>query len=112
MHIVELCILAFIAMVLQDILGVAQTQANARDRAQLSGFLDMVSWLVALYTTFISLDALNGHDLVLKISVIVSVSVANYVGSVLGVKLGQKYIKAVAPVVVPGAEKRPPHKER
>jgi hypothetical protein len=64
-------------------------QANARDKASLSGLLDMLSWLLALFTAFISLDALNGHNDALKIAVICSVSAANYIGSVAGVKLGQ-----------------------
>lgn len=118
MHIVLICTLAFLAMVMQDILSVAMTQANARNKASLSGVLDMVSWGVALFTTFISLDALDGSNLVLKISVIASVSAANYIGSVLGVRVGQKFIKPTVKACpgccacLPKPGKNPPHAKK
>ena len=95
LHVLVICVIAFVAMVASNILSTALTQASARNRANLSGILDTLCWGVSLTTTFISLDALNGNNLALKAAVILSVSAANYIGSVLGVKVGQKYIKGV-----------------
>lgn len=98
MHYFEICMLAFVAMVIQDVLGVMQTQANARNNAHLSGVLDMLGWVAAIATTSISVDAINGHNFLMKALVITSVSIANYIGSVMGVRLGERFIKQVVPV--------------
>ena len=89
----ELALLAGLIMVVQDILNIAQTQANNRGKAHLSGLLDMASWLVTISTTTMTVTSLQGHDMARKIAIVGAVSAANYVGSVLGVKIGDRLIK-------------------
>ena len=67
--------------------------------AVLAGVLDTVGWLVAITTTFISVDSLQGHNTGQKIAVIVSVSFANFFGTYTGTKLGKKYVHMDGPVV-------------
>lgn len=95
---------AAIAMVAQDILGTLLTQAQARDKAALSGFLDTAGWLVGIMTISWSVTALQGHDDAKKAAVLVSVSAANFIGSWLGVMIGKKLIKA--PVLASPARPR------
>jgi len=92
MHIV---ILAALAMVFQDCLGVMMVQAEARDRGWLAGALDACGWLFGIATTTISVSALQGHDTGLKIAVIVAVSAANILGSKLGQMIGTRFIKPI-----------------
>lgn len=86
-------ILAGLAMLIQDIIAVPLTQAEARNRAHLAGVLDTLGWLVAIATTFISVDTLQGHDMTRKIAVIVVVSAANYIGTLVGVRIGKRFVK-------------------
>ena len=89
----------------QDIFGALLTQAQARNRAWLSGALDAMAWLVAIYTTSWSVTALQGHNAALKGAVLGAVTVANVVGSYSGTILGKRYVKVVladnAPAAVP-----------
>lgn len=80
-------------MLVQDIISVPLTQAEARNRAHLAGILDTIGWLVAMTTTFISVDTLQGHDVATKVWVIVIVSAANYFGTLIGTKIGKRYVK-------------------
>lgn len=89
----EIALLAALIMVVQDILNTAQTQASTRGKASLSGLPDMASWLVTISTATLSVTALQGHGTAKKIVVIGAVSSASYVGSVLGVKIGDRSIK-------------------
>ena len=107
MHIFLICLAAFFAMLVLNIVSVAEIQATNRNKAAMSGLLDVISWLVALFTTFISLDALDGNNLALKVSVIATVSAANFIGSVMGVNLGKKYIRSVR--LMPPVSGKPPH---
>lgn len=86
-------VIAAIAMFAQDVIGVPLTQAEARNRAHLAGLLDTVGWLVAITTTFYSVNTLQGHNLTAKVLVIVLVSGANYLGTVLGTRLGKRFVK-------------------
>lgn len=89
---------AALAMVVVDILGTLLVQAEARDRAHLSAMLDTFGWYASIATTTISVTALQGHSLSLKVAVVIAVSIANYAGSWAGVKIGQRYIKRAVPV--------------
>lgn len=84
---------AGLAMLAQDIIAVPLTQAEARNKAWLSGFLDMLGWGVAITTIKISVDALNGHSLSAKVWVVALVSAANLFGSYLGCKIGERWVK-------------------
>ncbi len=88
---------AAFGMLVQDILGALLTQAQARDKARLAGLLDASTWLIALLTLDWSLNAINSHNEVLRWSVIGAVSVANYVGSNLGTRLGARLVKVQDP---------------
>lgn len=85
--------LAAVSMVFQDLFAVIQVQAESRNKAVLSGVMDSVGWLLAITTMTISVTALQGHSFKEKVAVIVLVSLANFGGSYLGVKIGKKYVK-------------------
>ncbi len=93
MHALLIALLAGAAMFVQDLLSAPLSQAEARNRAHLAGLLDTVGWIVAITTTFISVDVLQGHSLSAKIMVVVLVSGANYFGTLLGTKLGKRYVR-------------------
>lgn len=84
---------AALAMLIQDVLGVLMVQAEARNHVWLTGALDSVGWLATITTTTVSVTALQGHSLALKATVIAAVTVANFGGSALGVKIGKHFIK-------------------
>lgn len=98
-------LIAAVAMILQDIVGTIQMQLEAssldlpvrrswRDyigggwRAWGSALLDQVGWMVALTSTFISIDALQGHNFNEKVLVVTAVSIANIVGTRAGQEMG------------------------
>jgi asparagine N-glycosylation enzyme membrane subunit Stt3 len=86
-------LLAAIAMLVADVLSVLLVQAEARNRAILSGVLDTLGWGAGMVVTFSTIDALNGRDRPLMFGVIAGVSLANFAGSWLGVRLGKRYVK-------------------
>ena len=93
-------VLAALAMIVQDILAVCLVQAEARNRAGLAAALDAVMWLASISVTSISVTAIQGHNLDVKGAVIVAVTLANVAGSYIGVRIGERLIKAkpTAPV--------------
>ena len=80
-------------MVVQDILAVLLTDAEARNRGWLAGILDSAVWLFAIATTTIAVTALQGHSLAGKVELVVFVTVANLIGMRLGVWIGKRNIK-------------------
>ena len=82
---------AALAMVVQDILGVLMVQSENRKRGTLAGVFDAAGWLFALVTLKYSLAAVDGHNTSLKVLVVLSVTVANIIGSRLGVMFGDKF---------------------
>lgn len=89
----NIALLAALCMVFQDVLGTLMVQAEARNHGWLAGFCDSVMWLFSIATTAISVTALQGHNIHEKVLVILLVTLANLVGSRLGVYFGKKYIK-------------------
>ena len=89
----QIALIAALAMVAQDVLAVCMTQAEARNKGLLAGLLDAGMFLFALATYHLSLNALNGHSMTEKIIVIGAVTAANILGSLLGVKIGKRWIK-------------------
>ena len=80
-----IALLAAGCMVCQDILATIMVQAEAANRGWLAGLMDMLGF-VAISTTAISVNALNGHGcLINKVLVLAFVGAAN----VFGTKLGQ-----------------------
>jgi hypothetical protein len=92
-----IAILAAVAMFVQDVLGTLLTQAEARNKANLSAALDSVGWFAAIATTTLSVSTLQGHDLGDKIAVLALVSLANYVGTFAGTRIGQRFIPTEEP---------------
>ena len=89
----NISLLAALCMVFQDILGTLMVQAEARNHGWIAGLCDTTMWLFAITTTSISVTALQGHNVHEKVLVVILVSLANVIGSRLGVFLGKKYIK-------------------
>lgn len=83
---------AALAMFVQDILGVLLVQAEARNHDHLAGFLDSAGYLCLAATSTIAITALQGHNLGLKVGVLSAVTVANYLGTVTGVRIGRRFI--------------------
>ena len=88
-----LALLAGVAMAIQDFLEVLKDQAQARNRPVLAGTFDSLMWLALITTTSISVTALQGHSLHEKIIVILVVTVANFIGQIVGVLTGKRFIK-------------------
>lgn len=97
---------AFLAMVAEDIIGVANQQAAARNNAHLAGITDVLGWLCVLVTNHFALNALNTHDFKLQAMVIGAVTAANYVGSVAGVEIGRRWIKTPVDPAITELERR------
>lgn len=85
-------LVAAIAMVVTDIVGVIQVQAEAANRGWLAGFCDAIAWGVGIATVTISVSALQGHNMGEKILVVALVTVANIVGTKLGQVIGKKLL--------------------
>lgn len=90
---ITLAILAAVSMIFQDILEVLKDQSQARNRAVLAGVFDTLMWLTLITSTSISVTALQGHSLKMKILVISLVSLANFGGQIAGVTIGKRFIK-------------------
>lgn len=88
-----IALLAALTMVATDVVGVIMVQAEARNRGWLAGWCDTAQWLVGITTTFITIDALNGHSLSEKVWVVVLVSAANLLGTKLGQVIGSRWVK-------------------
>ena len=80
-------LLTFLAMCLQDVLGTAMVVYESRLNWQLAGLFDVTGYLAGLICSVLALDSIlkdgwrNRRSLVL----IASVTVANYVGTAMGV---------------------------
>ena len=92
-------ILAAVAMLCADVLATLLVQAEARNRAVMSGVLDTVCWGASIVVTFLSIDALQGHSFGLKVAVVLAVSAANFGGSYLGVRIGKRFVKEDATTI-------------
>lgn len=83
--------IAFLAMIIQDCFAVLMVQAEGRGWGWRSGFMDGGMWLCGLATNHYALNALNGHDTLLKVLVVIFVTGANVFGSKTGQWIGDKY---------------------
>ena len=84
---------AALCMLVQDVLGVLLVDAETRGHGWLAGLVDALMWGFGIATTTITVTALQGHDLRDKVAVIAAVSLANVLGSRIGVELGQRFVK-------------------
>ena len=94
-------LVAGLAMLIQNVLGVLTIQAEARNRTWLAGILDSFCWFCSISTTTISVTTLQGHDFGKKVIVVAMVTVANLLGTALGVTLGRKLVKEDEPPATP-----------
>lgn len=83
-------VIAALCMVGQDITYTIVVMAEARNRGWLAGAFDFVSWYVGIFTTAISVAALNGHNTEEKIYVLILVGLANLFGTRLAVGIGKR----------------------
>jgi len=81
--------LAALAMIGQDLLSTWLVQAESEYRAIRAGVLDTLNWPMGMAVTFTTVEALQGHDLALKIAVCAAVSAANYTGTSTAVLIGR-----------------------
>lgn len=81
------------AMYVQDVLATVMVVAESRGRAHIAASMDTIGWIAQITTTTVSVDALLTGSLYEKAVVIASVSVANYVGTWSGTKLGHKLMR-------------------
>lgn len=80
-------------MVVTDVIGVIMVVAEARNRGWLAGFMDSLQWIVGITTTFITINALNGHNFETKVWVVILVSAANLFGTKLGAFIAHRWVK-------------------
>ena len=88
-----IALIAAVAMVGQDVLGVCMVQAENRGHGWLTGLLDAGMFLFALVTYHYSLNAMNGHSSRERVLVLIAVTIANVVGSKSGQVIGDRFIK-------------------
>ena len=88
-----IALIAAVAMIGQDILGVLMVQAENRGRGWAAGLLDAGMYIFALATYHFSLNALNGHSTTQKVIVILAVTAANVIGSKSGQVIGDRLIR-------------------
>ncbi len=86
-------ILAAVSMLVADVLSVLLVQAEARNKAVLSGVLDTIGWGAGVVVTLSTINALNGHNEALMVGVVAAVTVANFAGSWGGVRLGKRFVR-------------------
>lgn len=87
-------VLAALTMLASDVLSVPLVQAEAEYLAHRAASLDTIGWFVGIVTTDLSVTALQSHNTPQKVAVIAAVSVANYVGTYYGVRLGKRFRRA------------------
>lgn len=98
-----LCILAAGAMIAQDLLLTWMVQAEARNRWVLAGLLDCAGFLAQVTTFGVSIDAIVKGGLSSRtLWVLAALTLANFVGTGLGTKLGSKWIHAASIVDING----------
>ncbi len=85
-------LIAAVAMVVTDILGVVMVQAEARNRGWLAGWMDTAAWLVGITTTTLTVTTLQGHSTVDKVAMVTLVSAANLFGTKLGQVIGARFV--------------------
>ena len=81
---------AAVAMVGQDLLSTWLVQAESQFLAVRSGVLDTLNWPMGMAVTFTTVEALQGHDMALKVAVCAAVSAANYFGTSTAVRIGRR----------------------
>lgn len=86
-------LLAGVFMFFNNVFAVLLVDAEARDHENLSGLFDSMMDLMSLLSASISITILQQHNNLAKGLVLLSITIANFLGSKFGVRLGRKYIK-------------------
>src|ERR1039458_1186183 len=86
-------IIASLSMIAVDVLGVLLVQSEARNHGWMAGILDTAQWIPGIVCSAITITVLQGHSLLAKSLIILFVSAANLFGTLLGTKIGTRYIK-------------------
>jgi hypothetical protein len=95
----QLALVASLAMIAQDLLLTWLTQAEARNRWALAGFLDCGGFLAQVTTYGVSIDAIVTHGLGSRTLIVLgALTVSNFIGTGLGTLLGSKWIHAASVV--------------
>jgi len=84
---------AALLMFINNILAVLLVQAEARNRGWLAGLFDSLMDIASLGATAISVTILQGHNDYKKGGILLAITLANFIGSKIGVSIGEKYIK-------------------
>ena len=93
----QLALVASLAMVAEDVLLTWLTQAEARNRWVLAGFLDCAGFLAQVTTFGVSIDAIVKGGLDSRTLIVLgALTVANFCGTGLGTLLGSKWIHAAS----------------
>ena len=97
MSTLELCLLAGLAMIAQDLLLTWMVQGEARDKWVLAGRVDCVGFLAQITTYGVSIDSIIKYGLTGRtLWVLGALTIANFVCTGLGTLLGSKWIHAVS----------------
>ena len=91
-----IALIAAIAMVATDVLGVVMVMAEAHNRGWLAGWMDTAQWLVGITTTSITVTILQGHSIGEKVLVVALVSASNLFGTKLGQLIGRRLVPETA----------------
>lgn len=90
-------VLAALAMVCDDILAVCLVQAEARNRAILAGVLDSAMWVFSMIVTVTTVDVMQSHHTSTKVLAVGAITLANFTGSLIGVRVGRRWIRPDTP---------------
>lgn len=82
-------LLAFFAMVVQDILGTCMVVFEARLNAPVAGAFDVLGWVAGLICSALAIEEIVKHGWRTRksLTIIAAVSLANFGGTVLGVQI-------------------------
>lgn len=95
MSILQACVLAFVAMCVQDLLSTAMVVTESHGSAYLAGFLDVGEYLTVIVCSSLAIGAVlkEGWRSKRSLAIIGSVSAANFVGTVAGTSIAFGLLK-------------------
>ena len=86
---------AAVAMIGQDLVLTFMVQAQNRGRWVIAGLMDSIGFILQVVTYGVSIDAIVKHGLNAEtVRILVALTAANFIGTGLGTKLGDKWIHA------------------
>lgn len=86
----KVALLAFAAMCVQDVMGTCMVIFESRLNAPVAGLFDVAGWIATLVCSALALEEIikNGWKTRKSLTIIAAVSIANFVGTVMGVSIG------------------------